>query len=460
MFRDGRRIASPADLHALEQSVIGAYWANSGDQKIRRWALNALAQFGREQKCKETIVHALDNFASDPETAASAVAALVSTSRDAQTYLTKKNIIDRDLIVLAALQTGSHKDIDHSETRINIEKADADILKLALLIVGLDKAPANLFHPNHSNAKIVNVLGGHHDQFVAQYSVWAITENVNLGISDLGISLQDVESKKPNVRSWVFQLIGADATFAATNMEYIRLGAEDLVDEPRRGLALGLRETYFDGLEAFVQDWLFKEPDEEVRRLLVDHLVRQAGRYQGYEDLAVQLYQDHRANSPERARMEASASGTALYAKFKRMSLESEADLFSAAPRSSRGEITVNNTCNVGGNLSGNISVGGDAVNSGNLTASISAEVVEKSLAELNASRELLARAGLSKEGKEEIERAIDDAVANPTREKVARAGELLKKVDDVAKRTAATSGALEKIVAHGAKILTLLGLL
>ena len=42
---------------------------------------------------------------------------------------------------------------------------------------------------------------------------------------------------------------------AERNFEYIELGSRDANAEARMGLAVGLKATYFDGLEALVLDW-------------------------------------------------------------------------------------------------------------------------------------------------------------------------------------------------------------
>jgi hypothetical protein len=140
------------------------------------------------------------------------------------------------------------------------------VLKLGLIVVGLDRAPANLFHPRHSNPEIVKVLGSHHDSVVSQYTVWAIAENDSLGLSDLGIPISSIETRPPNVRSWMFQLIAMSPATAKANLEYIELGAGDPHPEARLGLAAGLRETFYDGIEPLVLDWFYSESDQKSRR--------------------------------------------------------------------------------------------------------------------------------------------------------------------------------------------------
>ncbi len=149
-------------------------------------------------------------------------------------------------------------------------------MKLALVVVGLDRAPPNMLHPRHDNPQLVRALGGHDDNIVSQYSVWAITENPSLRLGDLGIDIRGIEQQPANVRAWVFRLIAMTPEDAERNFEYLELGMRDPVAEARAGLAIGLKDTFFDGLEALVLDWFTGEHDAEVRQHLLDHMIKLA----------------------------------------------------------------------------------------------------------------------------------------------------------------------------------------
>jgi hypothetical protein len=147
-----------------------------------------------------------------------------------------------------------------------------------------------------------------------------------------------------------------DAEDAEQNFEYVELGTRDPAPEARAGLALGLKDTYFDGVEALVLDWFTAEPDIEVSQHLLDHMVKQASNCLSYEAMVLEVYERAPISSSLRQRMEAGAAGTPLYGKFKRM--DGSMDLF-------RGVLRVtNNTFNVSGNIQGGaVSLGGDATN-------------------------------------------------------------------------------------------------
>jgi hypothetical protein len=188
-----------------------------------------------------------------------------------------------------------------------------------------------MLHPRHENPELVKALGGHHDNIVSRYTVWAITENEALGLEDLGIDIRNIEQQPPNVRAWLFRLIALTPEDAERYFEYVELGTRDPAVEARAGLALGLRDTYFNGIEVLVLDWFTSESDLEVSHYLLDHMVKQASNCPNYEEMVLDVYEKEPTGSSLRERMEAAAAGTVLYGKFKRM--DGSLDLFRGVTR-------------------------------------------------------------------------------------------------------------------------------
>lgn len=374
-YRNGSRI-HPSQLAGFEQSIVGLLYTQASDEKVRRWALNTLARLGREPQCMEAIMHTLSQFQSEPQTSAAAIAAIFRMSRKASKILQKLSF-DEQMITLAALQHVDANKLDLSALPINVETASPDLLKLALVVVGLDRAPQNLMHPHHENSELVKALGGHHDNIVAQYTVWAITENPSLRLSDLGIDIKLVEDQPPNVRAWIFRLIAMSAEDAERNFEYVELGSRDPHAEARAGLALGLIGTYFDGLEGLVLDWFLSEADGDVRQHLMDHMVRQAKNCPSYEAMALEIYEKEPFNSSIRRRMEATAAGTEFYAKLRQA--ERSLDLFAGATH------VTQNTFNVSGGIQGGaVSLGGDATNFASTENHYTTQTIDAIQAELS----------------------------------------------------------------------------
>ncbi len=309
--------------------------------------------------------------------------------------------------------------------------------------------------PDTGRAAIVKALGGHHDQIVSQYSVWAIAENPNLSLADLGIDLKNVDRQPSNVRSWAYQLVAMDKN-AAAHIELIRQGAEDEDAEARRGITLGLKETYFDGLDAFVTEWLFSEGDDEVRNSLVDHIVCQSSKSASYEETALELYSKEAVGSRARQRMEAAAAGTALYGKLQRISAQQSLGLFAIAAREDGTKI-VNNTFNIG-SITGNAAFNGDAVNSGSMPISQNGNTVTQLLAALDKAASIINAADLPQDVKDEVTKAVVDTKAKPTKGGFKTALEWIGKAQGLLMKTAESSEALEQLGEVGTSIASMIG--
>jgi nucleoside phosphorylase len=212
---------------------------------------------------------------------------------------------------------------------VNIDYANPPELRLAGILVGLDKAPEHLFSLNSPNHEVIGELNSHPDPIVAQYSIWATYENPTLSLKDLRLPLHDVEAKAPNIRKYVYQLAVKDIQTAQDNYEFLVQGSEDPDPEARAGLATGLRNVYFDGLETLIIDWFNDEDVDRVKQRLLEHMARNADNCSAYAAPALRAYEAADAGSLTRARLEAAARQTSLYPAMKRIEYDAEGrDLF------------------------------------------------------------------------------------------------------------------------------------
>lgn len=384
------------------------------DEKVRRWLLNSLARLGQEENCVPAIEHVLRNYGQEPQTMAAGIAALYKVCvRRSPDDVLRNLSFDPQMRILAALQHVPANKLDLTSLPLNVDIAGADLLRLALLVVGLDRSPVNLLNPRHTNAEMVRALGGHHDPIVSQYSVWAITENDRLGVAHLGVDLRDLAAKPTNVRAWVLQLLAMSPQDAAAHFEYLRQGMTD-EEEARSGLALGLRDTYLDILEPLVLEWLVNEGEAEVRQHLLDHIIRQSGHSPGYAALALEFYEKEGPGSAARLRMEASAAGTHLYRRFRQIEFDGSGDLFRGMTAVTN---TTNNNFNFQGGVQGNaVSLGGNATSSGNATiqhyTGEALQAIRTSLAEAERG---VHESALEEGVKKEVLAQITAAKAEPT---------------------------------------------
>jgi hypothetical protein len=443
-YRDGYRV-NHSQLFGIEQSIVGLLYTQAQDEKVRRWALNALARLGRESACIEAVIHTLTQYSHEPQTSAAAIAAIYRMSRKA-TEILKGLSFDEQMATLAALQHVDANKLDLSALPINVETASPDLLKLALVVVGLDRAPSNMLHPRHDNPQLVKALGGHHDQVVSQYSVWAITENPSLGLSDLGIKVEDIEQQRPNVRAWVFRLIAMSEDTAERHFEYLELGMRDPEIEPRVGLAIGLKDTYFDGLEVVVLDWFTNEGNAGVRQHILDHMIRQSYQCPNYAAMVLEVYEKEPPGSSLRQRMEAAAAGLAIYGKFRAM--DGSMDLFRGAT------IVTNNTFNISGNVQGGaVSIGGDAHNSGITSIHYNPQTIQALQSELAKAERALHESTLNNELKSEALKHVTAAKADPEPGKIKKAIDVLGKVESIATKTVGAGTAIGTIGTAIAKL-------
>jgi hypothetical protein len=347
------------------------------------------------------------------------------------------------MVTLAALQHADHRNLDLRHLPIDLERAGSDCLKLGLVVVGLNRAPKNLFHPRHNNRSIVKVLGGHHDAIVSQYSVWAITENDSLSLRDLGIDLADIEKQPANVRGWIFQVIGMSSEKAFKNKEYVLLGRDD--DDPvaRLGLAMGFRDVYFDGIDELILDWLQSEENFEVQQALLDHIVRNSDRCPSYIGFATEVFEKEGASI--RLRMMANAIITRLNVVFRKIVYVGE-DLFGG------GDIVMGDKISIGGDVQqqgGANSLTGSAGNTGAVTNTYSPQKVIAIQSEISDIIEALKKAKIDEAAKQQAVALGQEAQASPTRELVERFWNRLRNFSTVV-----------SIAAGAAKLGSLAGLL
>ena len=325
LYRQGLRHHQPERLSIHLMGLL-----HDEAPKVKRWALNALALIGSRNNIK-AIVEAIQRNRNDPDILGAGVSALCALLPAAEA---KKELEQADLplagaTLMAAVQHSGHFQNELRIARVQIDYADPPELRLAGILVGLDKAPEHLFSLNIPNREVIGELNLHPDAIVAQYSIWATYENPTLSLKDLRLPLHDVEAKPANIRKYVYQLAAKDVQTAQDNYEFLVRGSEDPDAEARAGLATGLRGVYFDGLETLILDWFNDEKVDRVKQRLLEHMARNADNCSPYAAPALRAYEAADSGSLTRARLEAAARHTSLYPAMKRVEYDAEGrDLF------------------------------------------------------------------------------------------------------------------------------------
>ena len=298
---------------SFEQMVAGLT-VNSSDAKVVRWGLNAIARIGTVANTAESAKAALRRHEGDPEIVAAAVSALAALYRGRIPPEVAMGGVDPATRMLAAMQTVAPKLLDAVSLAIDIDTADAELLKLALVVVGLNRDIQHLLHPRHENGAIVRALGQHDDPIVRQYSVWAVIENARLGIEHLGIPFDRIDWEPPNVQSKLLQLAPSAIADPIERQDLVIAGTNLPSVEAREGLARGLEHSFYDGLQDVTISWARTETHDRVLLPLAEHFARHADEAPSYRDEALIL---HDRGPAFRERVRLGAEGTALYAEVR-----------------------------------------------------------------------------------------------------------------------------------------------
>ncbi len=223
LYRRGLRYRRPDTLRVHLMGLL-----HHQAPKVKRWALNALALAGTSENVS-AITEAIQRNRNDPDILGAGVSALCALLpvEEARKELERADLPLSGAILMAAVQHSAHFQSELRVARVKIDYADPPELRLAGVLVGLDKAPEHLFSLTIPNRDIIGELNSHPDFIVAQYSIWATYENSSLSIKNLRLPLHDVELKPPNVRKYVYQLVAKDTRTAQDNFEFLVLGSED-----------------------------------------------------------------------------------------------------------------------------------------------------------------------------------------------------------------------------------------
>ncbi len=324
IHRSGGRFNSDT-RNGLELTINGLLSAQQ-DDKVIRWCLNCIAQMGTRDGSMQSVERALRQHVANPEITAAAVAAAAKLYAGQLDQCTALGSVQPEIRTLAALQVVHPSKLDLTGFQINVERADDEVLKLALITVGLNRAYENMFHPSHANGELVRTLGQHDNIVVKQYSVWSIIENAGLGLADLGIPFDRLEIEPPNVQSKMLQLAAEQIIDPRERQEIISKGSYLPNVDAREGLAKGLQGVFYEGLQDVTLDWFDVEASLRVRELLAEHFARYGGHCNAYQDKAIELLE---SEPGLKMRLYMGAEGTALFGRLKANDLrEGTADLF------------------------------------------------------------------------------------------------------------------------------------
>ena len=343
-YRGGRRLRDP---HGICQTLTGLLY--HADPSVRRWTFNTIALVGNKAQNLDATIDALERNRSDDDIFGAGMAALLALTgeKDAEARLRSIGVELDGAVLLAAAQQAHSYSERLAVRRVNPDRASASELRLAAILIGLNKAPEHLFTIGHDNAAVIGSLNGHDDKQVAQYAAWAVWEHPYLDISHLGFPPSRLRDQPADVRKYGFRLLTADDATAERHLDLIAEATFDEDRKAREGLAVGLVNAYVSGLEEITLEWFAREHDPSIKDAILDHFVAHADRSAVYEDSAREAYRKAATGSILRAKLEARAEGKPIFREFKKIEFQATSlDLF-GSDAGMLGTVTVNKTINV-----------------------------------------------------------------------------------------------------------------
>ena len=274
-----------------------------------------------------SVEFALAKHQENPEIVGAALSALAALYRGQIPELDGLKNVPPETRVLAAMQTLPPAMLQFDGLKINIDQADTEILKLALIVVGLNKDIQNLLHPRHENGDIIRALGQHDDRIVRQYSVWAVIENNLLTLDHLGILFSDIEKEPTNVQSKMLHLGASTIPDLSERQSLIIQGSNFASVDAREGLAKGLAKTYYDGLQDVTLRWYETEDSHRVQLVLAEHFALYSEESPSYLKKALELAEE---NKEFRERVLLGAEGLPLYGQIVSLEISTSPSLFGA----------------------------------------------------------------------------------------------------------------------------------
>lgn len=408
---------------AVQTKAAVLYALGSTDAKVKRWAFNALALIGDERDVPVINAYWRDNFDNSDifEAGLTALAqildkpTLLKTLSDAGVALTPR-------VIMALAQHAGAFEAELDSLRLNLNTASAGDLRSATLLIGLQRAPETLFSDKHPVASVIGDLNSHEDKIVAQYSFWATAEHPSLDINSVSVPPAIFSQLEPNVQAWAYRVLTKSSEVAARNYEFIVEGSESSHPDVREGVAMGLRDIFYDSLDAVVIDWSLSEEDIVIREKLWEHMAANAEHSLGDREETEKAYRLSSTNSALRARLEAACNHQGLLLTFRRIALQTgDPDLFTQVAGAS---VTNNQTFNAPVQT-GAISNAGTG-NAGSISIGQQQQAVAEVEVELKKLLSELGRHDKSEEQKKVVG-AVESAIATPSKTTVGKVVDWLK---------------------------------
>jgi hypothetical protein len=422
LYRQGARAAAPRQIKGLIIHLL-----IDPDEKVRRWAFNAMAQLG-EPADVPLLVGPWENGRDDDAVFEAGLTALAHLLPKPDLLLLLGDVgVEMGAVTVMALaqQTDAFTE-ELNRIHLALDTASNSELRAATLLIGLKKSPDTLFSDRFPVSDVIGDLNTHPDPIISQYSFWATVEHPKLGIDNIRVSPNEFTRMPPNVQSWAYRVLTKDGTNAVQHYDTIVGGSESQYSEVREGVAIGIRNIYYDSLDLTVADWFVDESSPAVREALLDHMATHVNKSSAYREELLRVYRQAATGSILRSRIDAANRDDDVALELRRISLQINDPVLFASMLGPN----VTNTQNFNGPVAvGGISNSGVG-NSGTVQIISNHEAQTKVLPVLERLRQGLESSDVP-EAAEEGARLTNEAIAAPTKSRVKKLLEWLKLAKD-----------------------------
>jgi hypothetical protein len=262
----------------------------STDVKVRSWLYNTIARL-RTRSFRDYLFHQIAFGETDAENVSWAIAAFFSSAQAEEvTQLLKQPGLEffDTALELAAQLYYEGPIVSRIEQR-PFERAvgyDAIFAKWYALLFGYEKVDRRIPDFTFPHAEYVGALTGHHDDEVAEYSIWSLFMARSTDLSAVRLRPDDVCLRNPHIRRWYYRLAAKFAPDVVSNRDFFRsriAGERDVI--AREGLAAGLGKNYVPSFAEDMLTWFMTEEEELVRLALAPHFATYAAANPAYEEL-------------------------------------------------------------------------------------------------------------------------------------------------------------------------------
>ena len=372
LYENNRFLRDSTTVRQLVHSHLG-----SRAILLRRWSLKALGLIGHPEDTAR-IVDRL-RIETDVEAQTWGAAALLKNADDrgVKEVCAEANLEQSTAFTLAARLYAPERWLKLHPEPITVSLNDDDLtLKWATFLVGYNRAPDAMFHRRHANPIFIGELNLHPTPEISEYSIWAMWERPEFGVTDLKIALDQVGTHPESVRKWLYRLMLKSPIKTGLDPDAVdHLRKIETVVSAREGLALGVVGSPELNFDSVLIEWFHTESDAGIRETLLVGIARRSSGNPEFEELITLTFRNEPPGGSVRKRLLAATIKTPIHTQLRRIETEDELrrqgllEFYTPSIQILGGNFDMsknNTTFSAGGDINGQILAGGDVLGSAN----------------------------------------------------------------------------------------------